>query len=60
MLRLYNTQIRDKQDFIPLEEGKVRMYVCGLRSTTISTWGTPGRSSRTTRCAVTWNFPDTR
>jgi len=29
MLRLYNTQIRDKQDFIPLEEGKVRMYVCG-------------------------------
>ncbi len=29
MLRLYNTQIRDKQDFLPLEEGKVRMYVCG-------------------------------
>ncbi|NLB44767.1 MAG: cysteine--tRNA ligase, partial [Clostridiaceae bacterium] len=28
-MRLYNTQIRDKQDFIPLEEGKVRMYVCG-------------------------------
>ena len=29
MLRLYNTQTRTKEEFQPLEEGKVRMYVCG-------------------------------
>ncbi len=30
MLRIYNTLVREKQDFIPLEPGKVRMYVCGM------------------------------
>ncbi|MEC5399792.1 cysteine--tRNA ligase [Uliginosibacterium sp. H1] len=30
MLRIYNTLKREKQDFTPLEPGKVRMYVCGL------------------------------
>lgn len=29
MLRLYNTKSRDKEDFVPLEPGKVKMYVCG-------------------------------
>jgi cysteinyl-tRNA synthetase len=29
-LKIYNTLARDKQDFIPLEPGKVRMYVCGM------------------------------
>ena len=29
MLRLYNTQTRKKEEFQTLEEGKVRMYVCG-------------------------------
>lgn len=28
-LRIYNTLTRTKEDFQPLEEGKVRMYVCG-------------------------------
>ncbi|MDW7659228.1 MAG: cysteine--tRNA ligase [Bacillota bacterium] len=28
-MRLYNTQTRDKEDFVPLEPGKVKMYVCG-------------------------------
>lgn len=28
-MKLYNTMTRKKEDFIPLEEGKVRMYVCG-------------------------------
>jgi cysteinyl-tRNA synthetase len=28
-LRIYNTLSRTKEDFRPLEEGKVRMYVCG-------------------------------
>lgn len=29
MIRIYNTLSRKKEDFVPLEEGKVRMYVCG-------------------------------
>ncbi len=28
-LRVYNTLTREKSDFSPIEEGKVRMYVCG-------------------------------
>ncbi|MEA3557922.1 MAG: cysteine--tRNA ligase [Candidatus Thermoplasmatota archaeon] len=28
-LSIYNTETRSKQEFIPLEEGKVGMYVCG-------------------------------
>ena len=30
MLKLYNTLARDKQEFAPIEPGKVRMYVCGM------------------------------
>lgn len=29
MIRVYNTLTRSKEDFVPLEEGHVRMYVCG-------------------------------
>ncbi|MGE7366483.1 cysteine--tRNA ligase [Desemzia incerta] len=29
MLKIYNTLTRQKEEFIPLEEGKVKMYVCG-------------------------------
>ena len=29
MIRIYNTLSKKKEGFIPLEEGKVRMYVCG-------------------------------
>jgi len=29
-LRIYNTLARDKQNFVPLEPGVVRMYVCGM------------------------------
>lgn len=28
-MKLYNTLTRTKEEFIPLEEGKVKMYVCG-------------------------------
>ena len=28
-IQIYNTLSRKKEDFIPLEEGKVKMYVCG-------------------------------
>ncbi len=30
MLKIYNTLTRDKQDFIPITPGQVRMYVCGM------------------------------
>ncbi len=30
MLKIYNTLVRDKQDFKPIEDNKVRMYVCGM------------------------------
>ncbi len=29
MIRLYNTMTRQKEEFIPVEPGKVKMYVCG-------------------------------
>ena len=29
MIRIYNSQLREKREFVPIEEGKVRMYVCG-------------------------------
>lgn len=29
MLKIYNTLTRQKEAFVPLEEGKVKMYVCG-------------------------------
>jgi len=30
MLKIYNTIAREKQDFVPIEAGRVRMYVCGM------------------------------
>jgi cysteinyl-tRNA synthetase len=30
MLKIYNTLAREKQEFVPIEPGKVRMYVCGM------------------------------
>ena len=28
-MKLYNTMSKKKEEFIPVEEGKVKMYVCG-------------------------------
>jgi len=30
MLKLYNSLARETQDFVPIEPGRVRMYVCGM------------------------------
>ena len=30
MLKIHNTLARQKQEFVPIEPGKVRMYVCGM------------------------------
>ena len=28
-MKIYNTMSKEKEEFIPIEEGKIRMYVCG-------------------------------
>lgn len=30
MLKIYNTMTKRKEEFVPLEEGKVKMYACGI------------------------------
>ena len=35
-MKLYNTMSKQKEEFVPLEEGKVRMYVCGPTVLTLS------------------------
>ena len=30
MIRIYNTLTQQKEEFRPIEPGKVRMYVCGM------------------------------
>ncbi len=30
MLRIYNSLTKEKQEFVPIEPGSVRMYVCGM------------------------------
>ena len=30
MLKIYNTLAREKQDFVPMEPGRVRMYTCAV------------------------------
>ena len=30
MIKIYNSLAREKQDFTPIEPGKIRMYVCGM------------------------------
>ena len=30
MLKIYNSLVREKQEFVPIEPGTVRMYVCGM------------------------------
>ncbi|MFP4295704.1 MAG: cysteine--tRNA ligase [Halothiobacillaceae bacterium] len=30
MLRIFDTEAREKREFVPIEPGKIRMYVCGM------------------------------
>ena len=30
-MKIYNTLTRKKEEFVPIEDKKVRMYVCGLQ-----------------------------
>ena len=55
MMQIYNTQTRRKEEFKPIEPGKVRIYAAARRSTTISTSATRVRLSCLTRCAAIWS-----
>ena len=35
-MKIFNTMTKKKEEFIPLEEGKVKMYVCGPTYITLS------------------------
>jgi len=56
-LRIYNTLTGRKEEFIPLEEGKVKMYVCGVTvydRCHIGHAGRPWSSTSSTASCVTW------
>ena len=44
-MKLFNTLTRRKEEFVPLEEGKVRMYVCGPTVYNLIHIGNPSFSS---------------
>ena len=29
-MKIYNSLTRQKEEFVPMEEGKVKMYACGI------------------------------
>lgn len=37
-MKIYNTLTKKKEEFVPLEEGKVKMYVVDLQFITLFTW----------------------
>ena len=42
MLKIYNSLTREKQDFHPIDPGRVRMYVCGMTvSRLLPPWSCP-------------------
>ena len=48
MIKIYDTMTRSLRDFVPLEEGKVKMYVCGP---TVYDNAHLGHA----RCYITWD-----
>lgn len=59
-MKLYNTMSMQKEEFVPIEPGKVRMYACGRRCITTSTSAMRARSSCSTCCAAIWSTAATR
>ena len=54
-MRIYNTLSRKKEEFVPLEPGKVRIYACGPTVYTTSISAMPVPSAYLMCCAVIWN-----
>lgn len=59
-MKLYNTLTREKQEFVPLEEGKVKMYSCGPTVYNFFHIGNARPFIVLTRCAAIWNTVATR
>ena len=59
MMQIYNTQTRRKEEFKPIEPGKVRIYCCGPTVYNYFHIGN-ARPSCSTRCAAIWSTRATR
>ena len=59
-MKLYNTMSMQKEEFVPIEPGKVRMYACGPTVYNYITSATRARSSCSTCCAAIWSTAATR
>ncbi len=46
MIKIYDTMSRDLREFVPVEDGKVKMYVCGPTVYNYIHVGTNSRKSR--------------
>lgn len=57
-MKLFNTMSRRKEEFVPLEEGKVRMYVCGPTVYNLIHIGNARPMIILIRYAVIWNIKD--
>ena len=57
-IQIYNTLSKRKEEFKPLEPGKVKMYVCGPTVYNLIHIGNARPMIVLIRCAVTWNTRD--
>ena len=56
-MKIYNTMTRKKEEFVPIDENEIKMYVCGPTVYNYIHIGNarPG-SSQLIRCAGIWNI----
>lgn len=52
-MKIYNSLTKRKEEFVPLEAGKVKMYACGITVSGEAISVTDIRRSFTTSCANT-------
>lgn len=57
-MKIFNTLTRRKEEFVPLEEGKVKMYVCGPTVYNLIHIGNARPMIILIRCADIWNIKD--
>lgn len=55
-MKIFNTLTRRKEEFVPLEEGKVKMYVCGPTVYNLIHIGNARPMIILIRCADIWNI----
>lgn len=59
-MKIFNSMSRQKEEFVPIEPGKVRMYACGPTVYNFIHVGNAAPSSCSTCCAATWSTVATR